>query len=59
MKNKELVKKKFKPNRKNIVISMRINSNMQKFMRKHKYSPALIFLDALNKLGFEEKGKSI
>ena len=54
---KENVMRKENPHRKSIVMSIRINNAMSEFMKANKYSPQLIFLEALNELGYKEKAQ--
>lgn len=54
MKKENVMRKEKDPNAKDIVMSIRINKSMSKFMKENKYSPQLIFLEALKDLGFKQ-----
>jgi len=50
----KLIKSK-KPDKKEILITIRINKPMSNFLKDNKYSPAKVFCEALRELGFQPK----
>jgi hypothetical protein len=53
IKKENCIKKGRDPNRKDIIMSIRVNKAMSDFMKEQKLSPQLIFIEALKELGFK------
>lgn len=53
MKKENCIRKGKNPEKKDIVMSIRINKAMSDYMKENHYSPQLIFLEALKDLGFK------
>jgi len=54
MKKENCIRKDKSDSKKRIVMSIRINKAMSKFMEDNKLAPSLIFYEALKELGFKE-----
>lgn len=55
MKKENCIRKGRNPERKSIVMSIRVNQAMSDFMKENKYAPSLVFYEALKDLGFKEQ----